>query len=411
MQRPPVSHGSVISVVRVFALVAALSAAGCDGKPPAKKAAAPQPVDIVTLKAQAVPITTTLPGRIVAYRVAQVRPQVSGIIRKLAFVEGGDVKQGQQLYQIDPAPYQASYDSAKANLMNAKAALTAARLKAERYKPLAQYKAVSKLELADADAAAQQAAANVAAAGAALETASINLRYTKVLSPISGRTGRSSVTEGALVTSDQTTPLTTVQQLDPIYVDVTQPSNVLLRLEHEYAKGKLKQVGPQQAQVRLILDDDNTYASPGKLQFSEVTVDQNTGAVTLRAVFPNPHHLLLPGMFVHMRIQEGVSQDALLVPQRGVTHDSDGKATVLLVDKDNKVQRRSFETRRTIGDDWLVSDGLKAGDRVIVSGIQHVDPGDTVDPQTAPADVQGADETDRPEAAAASPASAANQTH
>lgn len=366
-----------------LALTAALTACGGSKTAPAEK---PPQVSVVTLKAQQVPITTTLPGRTVAYRIAQVRPQVSGIILKRNYTEGGDVKAGQQLYQIDPALYRASYDSAKANLMKAKATLTAAELTAERYKPLAKFKAVSQLDLANAEASAQEAKANVAAAKAAVETARINLRYTKVLSPISGRSGRSNVTAGALVTSDQSTALTTVQQLDPVYVDVTQPSAVLLRLEREYADGQLKHAGKQQALVKLILSDGRTYDQTGKLQFSEVTVDPNTGSVTLRAIFPNPKHLLLPGMFVHMRINEGVSQHALLVPQRGVTHNDSGEPTALIVDKDDKVELRTLTTSHAIGDKWLVTAGLEPGDRVIVSGLQFVKPGGKVRVQEEEAD-------------------------
>lgn len=381
MSISPLRNARHLSLLTVVALSTAL--AGCGGGHAAPAHAGPTPVSVVTLKAQAVPITTDLPGRTVAYRVAKIVPQVSGIILKRLFTEGGDVKAGQRLYQIDPAPYQASYDSAKASLANAEAALKVATIKAQRYKPLAAAHAVSQLDLASAEATQQQDAADVAAAKAKLETARINLRYTQMRSPISGRVGRSSVTEGALVTSDQSSALTTVQQIDPIYVDATQPSNVLLRLEREYADGQLKKAGQQQAQVKLIFDDGSTFDETGKLQFSEVTVDQNTGSVTLRAVFPNPKHLLLPGMFVHLRIQEGISENALLVPQQGITHDSAGHATALVVDGHDKVEQRVVTTSRAVGHDWLVTDGLKPGERVIVEGLQHVKPGDTVKPETA----------------------------
>lgn len=369
----------------VTALTLSLALVAC-GHGQHEKRHGTEKVSVVTLKAQQVPLTTQLPGRVTAFRIAQVRPQVSGIILKRDYKEGSHVKAGQLLYQIDPAPYQARYDNAKASLMNAQASLKAARLKAQRYKPLARYRAVSKLQLADAEASAQQAAANVAAAKAALETAHINLRYTKVRSPIAGRSGRSNVTEGALVTSDQSQTLTTVQQLDPVYVDVTQPSNVLLRLEREYANGQLRKVGKKQAQVHLILSDGTAYTLPGKLQFSDVTVDPNTGSVTLRAIFPNPRHVLLPGMFVHMRINEGISPNALLVPQQGVTHNAEGQATALIVDKHDKVVLRVLKVRRAIGNHWLVSAGLHPGDRVIVSGLQHIHPGDKVIPEPAPKD-------------------------
>ncbi|MGH8599167.1 MAG: efflux RND transporter periplasmic adaptor subunit [Burkholderiales bacterium] len=358
---------------------AAVLLAGCDSH--AEKTTAPPPpplVDVVTLQAQPVTITTSLPGRAVAYRIAQVRPQVSGIILKRDYVEGSAVKAGQQLYQIDPAPYQAAYDSAKAALMNAEAALSLATLKVQRYAPLVKANAISKLDYATAQATEKQDRANVASAKAALETARINLRYTRVLSPIQGRSGRSLVTEGALVTGDQSSALTTIQQINPIYVDATQPSSTLLRLEREYAAGKLQRSGNHQAKVELTLGDGTSYAPAGKLQFSEVTVDPGTGSVTLRAVFPNPKHVLLPGMFVHLRIAEGVRQHALLVPQQGITHDPSGQATALIVDKDGKVQLRSVVANRAIGDKWLVTQGLKAGDRVIVKGLQFIKPGDKV---------------------------------
>ncbi len=383
-------HGFRFYLKFVASLAFAATLTACSGNKTAPVEQT-QKVSVVTLKAQQVPITTELPGRIAAFRVAQVRPQVSGVILKRSYEEGSDVKTGQQLYQIDSAPYRASYDSAKASLMKAQATRTAAKLTAERYKPLAAYKAVSQLDLANAEASAQEAQANVAAAKAAVETARINLRYTKVLSPIPGRTGRSSVTEGALVTSNQSTVLTTVQQIDPVYVDVTQPSAVLLRLKREYADGQLEKAGKQQAQVQLILGDDSTYDQTGKLQFSEVTVDPNTGSVTLRAIFPNPEQLLLPGMFVHMRINEGISQHALLVPQQAVTHNGSGEPTALIVDSNDQVQLRTLKTSRAIGNRWLVMAGLKPGDRVIVSGLQHVKPGEKVIPQQVPMNFDDSD--------------------
>ena len=337
----------------------------------AKKEPPPPPppvaVKVVTLAPQSVSITTDLPGRTVPYRVADIRPQVSGVILKRMFVEGSDVKEGQQLYQIDPALYQAAYDSAAATAESA-------RLQAERYKPLAEANAVSKQ---DYDNAVATAAQNKASA----ETAHINLVYTRLLSPISGRTGRSVVTEGALVTANQATALATVQQLDPIYVDVTQPSAVLLRLKRELAAGQLVQAGANQAEVHLMLEDGSTYKSVGKMQFAEVQVDQTTGSVTLRALFPNPDKLLLPGMFVQEQIEEGSRTDALLVPQVAVTHNQKGDPTALVVNGDNKVELRTLVTERAIGDKWLVTDGLKAGDRVIVEGIQFAKPGSEVKPE------------------------------
>jgi membrane fusion protein, multidrug efflux system len=337
----------------------------------AKKGPPPPPppvaVKVVTLAPHSVSLTTDLPGRTVPYRVADIRPQVSGVVLKRMFIEGSDVKEGQQLYQIDPALYQAAYDSAAATAESA-------RLQAERYKPLAEANAVSKQDYDNAVAAAAQ---NKASA----ETAHINLVYTKLLSPISGRTGRSSVTEGALVTANQATALATVQQLDPIYVDVTQPSAVLLRLKRELAAGQLAQAGANQAEVHLMLEDGSTYKSVGKMQFAEVQVDQTTGSVTLRALFPNPDKLLLPGMFVQEQIEEGSRTDALLVPQVAVTHNQKGDPTALVVNGENKVELRTLVTERAIGDKWLVTDGLKAGDRVIVEGIQFAKPGSEVKPE------------------------------
>jgi membrane fusion protein (multidrug efflux system) len=322
---------------------------------------------VVTLKATPVPITTELPGRVAAFRIADVRPQVNGIVLKRLFAEGSEVKAGQQLYQIDPAPYQATYDSATATLMSARA-------QAQRYRLLAASNAVSKQDYDNALAADLRAKADV-------ETAHINLVYTKVLSPISGRISRSAVTEGALVTANQPTALATVQQLDTVYVDVTQPSGTLLRLKREAATGQLQLNNAGQTPVRLRLEDGSDYSETGTLQFSEVTVDEGTGSVTLRAVFPNSQRLLLPGMFVREEIEEGVQRDALLVPQLGVSHDQKGDATALVVGPDNVVQLRILEADRAIGDKWLVTEGLKAGDRVIVEGLQLAQPAGKVDPQ------------------------------
>lgn len=338
-------------------------AAGCSHTAPPP--AAPEArVSVVTVKAQAVPIVTELPGRVSAYRTADVRPQVSGIILRRLFVEGGEVRKGQQLYQIDPAPYQAAYDSAVA-------ARASARALAERYKQLVGGNLVSKQDYDNAVAARLQA-------DAAVETAHINLVYTKVLSPISGRIGRSFITEGALVTADQATALATVQELEPIYVDVTQPTSTLLRLEREAAAGLLKQSETGKPQVRLRLEDGTDYTHPGTLEFSEVTVDEGTGSVTLRALMPNPERLLLPGMFVREEIQEGVRQDAVLAPQQGVSHDQKGQPTALVVERDGTVALRVLQTDRAVGDQWLVTSGLAPGDRVIVEGLQSAKPGSKV---------------------------------
>lgn len=346
--------------VPVTLAIAMSMLAGCGEK---KEAAAPPPpqVSVVTLKTEPLTLDTQLPGRTTAFRIAEVRPQVDGIILRRLFKEGSDVKQGQQLYQIDPSTYEATYKSARATLESA-------RLLAERYGRLVGDEAVSKQQYDEARAAWLQAQA-------AVDRAEINLRYTRVLSPISGRIGRSNVTEGALVTNGQATALSVVQQLDPIYVDVTQPSASLLRLRRELANGALQSAGVNAAQVSLVLEDGTRYPETGRLEFSEVAVDQGTGSVTLRAVFPNPRHELLPGMFVHARLSEGVKTNALLVPQQGVTRDLKGQATALVVNTRDEVELRQIRTDRAVGDKWLVSDGLSAGDRVIVEGLQFVRPG------------------------------------
>jgi membrane fusion protein (multidrug efflux system) len=349
---------------------------GCEHKTP-PPAPPPPKVSVVTVQVQAVPITTELPGRVAGFRYADVRPQVNGIILKRLFVEGSEVKAGQQLYQIDPAPYQASYDSAVA-------ADASARALWERYKPLAEANAVSKQDF-------DNAAASHLQAKAAVETARINLVYTRVLSPISGHISRSLITEGALVTANQATAIANVQQLDPVYVDVTQPITTLLRLKSEAAAGLLKQNEAGKAQVRLRLEDGSEYAHPGTLEFSEVTVDEGTGSVTLRALIPNPERLLLPGMFVREEIQEGVRQGAVLAPQQGISHDQKGQPTALVVGANNTVELRTLVTDRAIGDNWLVTSGLKPGDRIIVEGIQSAKPGAQVAPEEyRPADDKAA---------------------
>jgi membrane fusion protein (multidrug efflux system) len=375
----------VPGIVVHLALLAVVVLAGCRHKaaPPAPP---PPKVSVVTVQAQAVPITTELPGRVTGYRTADVRPQVNGIILKRLFVEGKDVKAGQQLYQIDPAPYQAAYDSAVA-------ANASARALAERYKPLVDANAVSKQDYDNAVAAHLQAEA-------AVETARINLIYTRVLSPITGRIGRSLITEGALATANQATVLATVQQLDPVYVDVTQPTTTLVRLQREAAAGLLDQNEAGKTQVRVRLEDGSDYAHPGTLEFSEVTVDEGTGSVTLRALIPNPERLLLPGMFVQEEIQEGVRQGALLAPQQGISHNPKGEPSALVVGPDNTVELRTLKTDRAIGDQWLVTSGLKPGDRVIVEGIQSAKPGAKVAPEEyRPPD----DKTAQPQAATAQP--------
>ncbi|EBJ0647702.1 multidrug efflux pump subunit AcrA [Salmonella enterica] len=369
----------------VLMLSGSLALTGCDDKQDQQGGQQMPEVGVVTLKTEPLQITTELPGRTVAYRIAEVRPQVSGIILKRNFVEGSDIEAGVSLYQIDSATYQATYDSAKGDLAKAQAAANIAELTVKRYQKLLGTQYISKQEYDQALADAQQATAAVVAAKAAVETARINLAYTKVTSPISGRIGKSSVTEGALVQNGQASALATVQQLDPIYVDVTQSSNDFLRLKQELANGSLKQENGK-AKVDLVTSDGIKFPQSGTLEFSDVTVDQTTGSITLRAIFPNPDHTLLPGMFVRARLQEGTKPTALLVPQQGVTRTPRGDATVLVVGADNKVETRQIVANQAIGDKWLVTDGLKAGDRVVVSGLQKVRPGAQVKVQEITAD-------------------------
>ncbi|MBN3228972.1 efflux RND transporter periplasmic adaptor subunit [Pectobacterium brasiliense] len=360
----------------VLMLSGGLMLAGCDDGNNQQGGAQQQmpEVGIVTLKTEALNVMTELPGRTSAYRIAEVRPQVGGIILKRNFVEGSDVKAGASLYQIDPATYQASNNSAKGSLAQAQAQAEIARLTVNRYKPLLGTNYVSKQDYDQAVATSRQADAAVQAAKAAVDTAQINLAYTKVNSPIEGRVGKSTVTEGALVATGQATALTTVQQLDPIYVDVTQSSNDFLQLKKELENGTLKQ-SEGKANVRLLLENGTEYTEAGTLEFSDVTVDETTGSITLRAIFPNPQHNLLPGMFVRARLDSGVNPTALLVPQQGVSRDPRGQATAMVVGEGDKVEPRTLKTSKAVGDKWLVTEGLKAGDRVIVTGLQKIRPG------------------------------------
>ncbi len=366
--------------VIIGALAGTLGLTGCGKsnsngqKPPA----GPPEVGIITIQPQRVEIQTELPGRTSASLVAEVRPQVSGIIQKRVFTEGSDVKAGQVLYQIDPATYQAAYASARAAEQRADANLLPARLKEERYRDLVKIKAVSQQDYDDTFAALKQAEAELASAKAAVETARINLAYSKVTAPISGRIGKSSVTDGALVTSNQAAPLATIQQLGTMYVDITQSSAELLRLQQSLASGKLKKGGAAQSRVKLILENGASYPFDGTLKFSDVTVDPATGSVTLRTLFPNPKQVLLPGMFVRALVHEGVNDQAILVPQRGVTRNPAGNPMVMVVGAEEKVEPRVIKTERTVGDSWLVTDGLKSGDRVILEGIQRARPGTQV---------------------------------
>ena len=349
-------------------LAVAVFLAGCQEEtaPPAQQK---PKVGIVTVQTEPFAVTTDLPGRTRAYRIAEVRPQVNGIIQKRLFTEGSDVKAGQQLYQIDASVYEATLKSAQASLASSKSL-------ADRYAELVKDQAVSKQAYDEARAASLQAEAE-------LERARIDLRYTKVLAPISGRIGRSAVTEGALVSNGQAQELATIQQLDPIYVDVTQPARDLLALRRDLAEGRLQKSGENAARVSLKLEDGSDYGHEGKLEFSEVTEDPSTGSVTLRAVFPNPDKILLPGMFVHAQLVAGLKSEAMLVPQQGVTRNAKGEPTAMVVNAENKVELRTIKTERAVGNRWLVGDGLQPGDRVITEGLQFIQPG--VEVEVAPA--------------------------
>jgi len=332
-------------------------------------------VATVTIQAQHMELTTELPGRTAPYLVSEIRPQVNGIIQKRLFREGSDVKSGELLYQIDPAPFQVALDSAKASLGKAQANLPAIRSKAERYKELIVDKAVSRQDYDDAVAAVGQAQADIEYWKTAVEAARINLAYTRVTAPISGRVGRSSVTDGALVTAYQPLPLATIQQLDPIYVDVTQSSAELLRLKRNLEAGRLTADGEKGRKVRILLEDGTPYPMDGTLQFREVTVDPATGSFTLRIVVPNPQDLLLPGMFLRAVVQEGIADNAILVPQQGVSRNPKGEAIALVVDDAGNVGQRVLSLNRAVADQWLVSSGLSGGDRVIVEGMINIRPG------------------------------------
>lgn len=348
-----------------------------EGGKGAPGASGPREVVVIKLEPRREVYTTALAGRIASFQVAEVRPQVGGILQQRLFTEGADVKAGQALYQIDPATYEAALDSAQAALMKSEANVTPARLKAERFRELLAIKAVSKQEYDDAQAAFKQAEADVAVNRAAVKTARINLEYTKVRSPISGRIGKSAFTPGALVTANQAQALTSVRQLDPVYVDITQSSQDLLRLRAQFTNGELRSVA-EEAPVRLKLENGAMYPHEGRLQFTDVSVDESTGMVSLRALFPNPEHILLPGMYVRAVITEGVDENALLVPQRALRRDPKGQASVLLVDGGGKAEVRLIDVGRTVGDSWQVLSGLNPGDLVIVEGGQNVRPGMSV---------------------------------
>lgn len=376
------SSRSVLAANTLLLAATALLAA-CGGKSGAPPASGPVEVGVVTVTPTPVTLTRELPGRTSAFRVAEVRARVNGIVLKKLFVEGSDVKEGQRLFLIDSAPYEAALDGARAALARAEANQANARLQGQRYADLVEDKAVSRQEYDTAMAAQKSAEADVAAARAAEQTARINVGYTAVTAPVSGRIGRAAVTEGAYVQAAQATLLATVQQLDPVYVDVTQSTDEVLKLRRDLESGKLQGAGKGQARVRLVTGDGREYAEAGTLQFTDVTVDPGTGSIALRALFPNPKGELLPGMFVRARLEEGVSPQALLVPQVGVTRDQKGVPVALVVNAEKKVERRQLVTDRAVGDAWLVTDGIKAGEQVIVEGLQKVRPGALVNPVPA----------------------------
>jgi len=369
-----------LAKVSVPALLA-LALVGCDGKDNAgsngPSAQGRTQVGVVTVHPQSVAITAELPGRTSASLIAEVRPQVGGLIKERLFKEGGEVKAGEPLYQIEPSSYQAAYDSAVASLQKAEAAVPSAEAKVERYTGLIKQNAVSKQDYDDAIASLAQAKADVAAARASVDTARINLEFTKITAPIGGRIDKSALTPGALVTASQDTALTTIRTLDPINVDVTQSSTNLLNLREAIREGRIKISGDNVA-VRLKLDNGTTYPHAGRLEFSSAYVDETTGTYSVRAQFPNPERLLLPGMYVHAVVEEGVAPNSFLVPQRGVTRNTKGEAVALVANAQNKIEQRVLTVARSVGNSWLVEAGIGDGDRVVVEGSQFVRTGQDV---------------------------------
>jgi membrane fusion protein (multidrug efflux system) len=362
---------------------------GCKPKAPAAPPAPPPAeVAVQAVTAERVAVTTELPGRLDAVRIAEVRARVPGILLKRRFEEGAEVKAGDVLFEIDPAQFKANYESAQANLAKAEANQKQAQALADRAKSLVEAEAVSKQDYDNAEAAASQAAAEVQAAKAALSNSGLSLGYATVTAPIDGRIGRALVTEGALVGQGESTPLATIQQLDPIYFDFTQSSTDLLRLRRALADGTLKSLEPGTAQVTLLLEDGSKYPEPGKLLFSDISVDPSTGMVSLRAEFSNHERLLLPGMFARGRLEQAINEQAITVPQRATARSAGGTATVLVVNKDNKVEARSVTLGSAVGDKWIVTKGLEAGERIVVEGLQKARPGAVVKPVDAGSPVQ-----------------------
>ncbi|MEZ0231567.1 MAG: efflux RND transporter periplasmic adaptor subunit [Methylophilaceae bacterium] len=375
----------------INSLLLAALLAGCSASsaPPSNPHATE--VGVLTIKSSPQVMVTDLPGRTNAYMISEIRPQVGGIVRKRNFVEGAHVNAGDLLYQIEPAPYQATYASAEAAVQKAEANIVSIRAKAQRYTELVKINAVSQQDDDDIQASLKQAEADRASSKAALDTARINLDFTKIVSPISGIVATSTVTPGALVTANQETSLTNVQQLDPIYVDVTQSSNDLLKLKKQFAAGKLKRTGHDEVRIRVVLEDGSEYGHEGRLKFSGVSVNPSSGAVTLRAVVPNPDGLLMPGMYVHALLDQAIDEHAMLVPQRSLTRNSRGQPTVLVVGADDKVELKILTVGDTIGDSWLVTSGLSEGDQVIIDGLQKVKVGDVVKPVFPQADASAGD--------------------
>ncbi|AXV67179.1 efflux RND transporter periplasmic adaptor subunit (plasmid) [Pseudoalteromonas lipolytica] len=379
-------HRSRIPFFAVSALAAAVLLSGCGQSEPAQgqmQAAQAVPVGVIEMQSKPLTLTKELPGRVSASRIAEIRPQVNGIIQSRLFVEGAEVEKGQALYQIDPSTFEAQVATSKAAITKAEASISNAKAKSERYKELLSIKAVSQQDFDEADAAYKGAKADLLTAQAQLKTAQINLNYSKVLAPISGQIGKSNVTAGALVSANQATALATITQLDPIFVDLTQSSSELTRLKKAIAAGELDKDAALHSNVELKMEDGSTYQHKGVLKFSEVTVDPSTGSVTLRAEFPNPEKLLLPGMYVRAVVVEGVKSDAILAPQRGVSRNTKGEPTAMVVSKDNTVEARVLKTDRTVGSNWLVTEGLNNGDKLIVEGLQKIRPGAPVNPMPA----------------------------